>query len=156
MIKYTTDINNNITFNKETYNTLIKDDNSNKVITIFKGMGGALTQATNYNYMLLNDDAKKELINLYFKDLKYKYIRMPIGSCDFSPYPYEVHKWGKINLDEDKLNIWPMLKDIRKYKLIYMLSPWSPPKKWKNPLTNKLLKINYNKYANYLIDYINK
>ena len=97
MKKYVTDINNKIYFEEDyahsinTYDENVKVYKS-KTISFFSGIGGALTQSSTINYKLLSSYSKNKLINLYFKDLKYRYIRLPIGSCDFSPVTYDYLK----------------------------------------------------------------
>ena len=91
MKKYITDINNNILFGES---NIIETNNINESIEVydkiskFYGMGGALTHASTVNYKLLDNTSKEDFIKSYFEDLNYKYIRLPIGSCDFSPISY--------------------------------------------------------------------
>ena len=154
MKKYITDINNDILFEETKINkTKIIDETievKNKILH-FDGMGAALTQASTVNYLLLND--KKEFIKAYFEELKYKYIRLPIGSCDFSPISYDYLIDNNFDINKDKEYILPLLKDIKKYELSYVVSPWTPPKRWKN-IFNKLRKTKYRDYANYLVSYL--
>jgi len=159
MKKYVTDINNKLYFQEDyvhsinTYDEQIKLYKS-KSISFFSGMGGALTQASCYNYNKLTSYSKNKFINLYFKDLKYKYIRLPIGSCDFAPYTYSYLKGFKFNIEEDIKNIHPLLNDIKEYQISYLASPWSPPTRWKLPLINRLRRTCYRRYAKYLINYL--
>ncbi len=155
MKKYVTDIANDIWYEEELISDIDNIDETVEVkdkISFFEGMGGALTQASTVNYQLLNN--KEEFIKAYFEELNYKFIRLPIGSCDFSPISYDYLVDNKFDINKDKELIHPLLNDIKKYNLTYMASPWSPPKKWKN-IFNKLKKNRYSDYADYLVSYIN-
>ncbi len=159
MKKFLTDIKNDILFEEEKIiepNVIDEEINVGSIKSKFDGMGGALTQATNINYNYLSLDKEEEFLKLYFEELKYKYIRLPIGSCDFSPISYDYLNHKKFDIGEDKLYIQPLLKDImNNYKITYMASPWSPPYKYKNLFGTKLKKNRYEDYANYLINYLN-
>ena len=92
MKKFVTDIKNEILFDEA---LLIKTDVVSETIEIgnikskFEGMGAALTQASNINYNILSLEQEELFLKAYFEDLKYKFIRLPIGSCDFSPISYD-------------------------------------------------------------------
>ena len=158
MKKFVTDIKNEILFDEA---LLIKTDVVSETIEIgnikskFEGMGAALTQASNINYNILSLEQEELFLKAYFEDLKYKFIRLPIGSCDFSPISYDYLNHKKFDIGEDKLYIQPLLKDLMKYNLTYMASPWSPPNKYKNIFNIKLKKNKYEDYANYLVNYLN-
>ena len=159
MKKYVTNIKKNIYFDEQEIHTVDKADESIKVdfkknYSFFSGMGGALTQASTVNYLKLNSYNKNKLISLYFKDLKYKYIRLPIGSCDFSPCSYDYYKPFGFNINKDKEYIIPLLDDIKEFNISYIASPWSPPKIWKYPIINRLRLLCYGRYAKYLMKYI--
>ncbi len=159
MKKYVTDINNKRYFEEDyahsinTYDENVKVYKS-KTISFFSGIGGALTQASTVNYKLLSSYSKNKLINLYFKDLKYRYIRLPIGSCDFSPVTYDYLKGFKFDINKDNEYIIPLLDEIKDFKISYIASPWSPPKRWKYPIINRLRRTCYRRYAKYLIKYL--
>lgn len=102
------------------------------------GFGGALTEASAYNYSLLNDEAKKAFMKAYFDKedgIGYNFGRTHINSCDFSLDVYaNVDEGdmtlGSFNIERDKKYIIPFLKDAIKYsgnELILFASPWSPP-----------------------------
>ena len=160
MKKYVTDINNKIYFEEQEVNDVKDIDEEIKVykskqISFFSGMGGALTPSSTINYTLLDIYNKHRLIQAYFKDLKYKYIRLPIGSCDFSKEKYDYYKPFGINMEKDNIYISPLLDDIRdEYDLNYLAAPWSPPAIWKWPLINRLRRLCYGRYARYLIKYL--
>lgn len=168
MKKIVTDINNNIYLKEESINNISSDVNiiinKDKIITKWYGLGSAITESSAYNYSLLNDTLKKELINdLYSKDkLNLNLGRLPIGSCDFSldSYSYAYNNdLSDFSIDKDKKYIIPMLKDIYNYKKISLISsPWSPPAFMKNNKNllhgGKLKKEYYDLYAKYLKLYI--
>ena len=128
------------------------------------GMGGALTQSTNANFLKLSQNKQEELLQDYFfpSGLNYSYLRLPIASCDFAPYSYSyVSKkdGGDFSLKEDEQNLFPTLnKILEKKELTYLASPWSPPQVWKEPKKlyqgASLKKEYYQEYANYFVRYL--
>jgi len=106
MRKYITDIKNNLLFeevNLEEPNTIDEEIIVNDIKSKFDGMGAALTQASNINYNILSFEQEEEFLHAYFEDLKYKYIRLPIGSCDFSDRSYDYLNHNKFDIGEDKI-----------------------------------------------------
>ena len=95
------------------------------------GMGGAITEATAYNFSKLNPAKQKKLLEAYYgKDgLDYRWCRLSIGSNDFclKSYNYDLKNFS---IDHDKQWVIPMLKQIKK-DLTFIAAPWSPPKKMK-------------------------
>ena len=93
--KYITDIFHWKYFQEENVHIVADNNEENNVINVhpeflkqnWLGLGGALTNATLHNYEKLSDDKKKALINNYYKDLNYNFLRLPIGSTDFSTHP---------------------------------------------------------------------
>ena len=160
MKKYVTDINNKIYFKEQEINDVNDIDEEIKVykskqISFFSGMGGALTPSSTINYSKLDIYNKHRLIQAYFKDLNYKYIRLPIGSCDFSKEKYDYYKLFSLNMEKDKQYISPLLDDIKdEYDLNYLAAPWTPPAIWKWPLINRLRRLCYGRYSSYLIKYL--
>ena len=151
----------------------VKDYIENNVIRIYKdeevcdflGFGGAITESSAYNYSLLNDDLKKDLIDAYYSDLGLNYDlgRISLGSCDFSLKSYDnasKKDLSDFNLDNDYKYIIPMLKDIYNKKIIDLLaSPWTPPRFMKNNKSlifgGKLKTKYYELYSTYLSKYVN-
>ena len=173
MKKIITDINNNIYFKEHKIKLKkIKKYIENNVIRIYKdeeitnfiGLGAAITESSAYNYSLLNDNLKKELIKDYYSasGLNYELGRISIGSCDFSlsSYSYSNKKdLSDFSIDKDNKYIIPMLNDIYKYKKLDLVaSPWSPPSFMKDnkmlTLGGKLKKKYYSLYATYLRNFI--
>ena len=95
------------------------------------GMGGAITEATAYNFSKLSPVKQKKLLDAYYgKDgLDYRWCRLSIGSNDFCLKSYE-YDLKNFSIDHDKQWVIPMLKQIRK-DLTFIAAPWSPPKKMK-------------------------
>ena len=157
MKKYVTEILNNIWYEEKDVEVITSINETITVkdkISFFEGMGGALTQASTINYLRLSKEARKEFIKAYFEDLNYKFVRLPIGSCDFSNISYNyLNKDNSFDIKYDKELILPLLDDIKEYNLTYMASPWSPPKRWKN-IFGRLKKKRYDDYANYLVNYL--
>ena len=131
------------------------------------GFGGAFTQSSGYNYLKLNLDKKKQLLNDYFTEegLNYNMGRLPIGSCDFSPEEYSYsckEDLSDFTIEKDEKYIFPILNDARKIKndLKIISSPWSPPAFMKSNrrliLGGKLENKYSETWANYFIKYINK
>ena len=153
-----------IKLDKESLNNVIEI--SDREISTYLGMGGAISEASGYNYSLLSDDKKKELLELYYTDkgLDYNLGRIGIASNDFSlnSYQYTYKKdLSDFNIERDKLYIIPLLNDIYKYKKIDIVaSPWSPPAFMKNTklltLGGHLKKKYYDLYSDYLIKFINE
>lgn len=172
MLKYVTDIINDIYVNEEVIKEKKYHSNLDKkiiidinnVITNYLGMGGALTESTAYNYGLLSKKNKDNFIkDCFSKDgLNYNYARISIGSCDFSLsyYSYAKNKdLSDFSISNDKKYIIPLIKDIKNEKDISIIaSPWSPPRMYKFIKTlrfgTKLKKKYYNSYSDYLIKFI--
>ena len=123
-------------------------------------LGGAVTEATAYNFAKLSAKRQNDFIRACFgkKGLNYKWVRIAIGSNDFclTPYEYTMRKSLRdFSIEADKRYIIPMLKKILAYKDVKIIaSPWSPPSFMK---TNKQLvrggrlKRNYYEtYARYI------
>ena len=119
-------------------------------------LGGALTEATAYNFAKLGAKRQDDFIRACFskKGLNYNWVRIAIGSNDFclTPYEYTMKKSLRdFSIDVDKKYIIPMLKKILAYKKVKIIaSPWSPPSFMK---TNKQLtgggRLKRNYYATY-------
>ena len=124
----------------------------------WQGIGGAITEATAYNYAKLNPSKKRQLLDAYFSKngLDYRWGRLSIGGNDFCLEPYEYTK--RVNLSDfsikhDEKWVLPMLGDIlRRKNLCLVATPWSPPKCMKLTLGNfSVLKPwCYDEYAKYI------
>lgn len=102
------------------------------------GFGGAITDSAAYVYSLLDAVQKQELLETYFgrDQMQYRFVRIPIDSCDFSLSHYEAdgeetdEKLEHFSFERVERYILPMLRDAEAVyggKLEIMLSPWSPP-----------------------------
>lgn len=103
-----------------------------------RGFGGAITDSAGYVYSLMSEEHKREMVNKYFNkdDMKYRFVRIPIDSCDFSLEHYEAdsdeadEKFLKFSFERVEKYILPLLdaaEEVYGEKLEIMLSPWSPP-----------------------------
>ena len=133
-----------------------------------QGFGGAFTEASTYNYSLLNETLQKEVIEGYFGEegLRYNLARTHIHSCDFALGNYTYIEEGDselktFNIGHDKENMIPMIKDAMKASdtpIHFLASPWSPPAFMKtNGEMNhggKLKKEYYDVWAKYIVKYI--
>ncbi len=124
----------------------------------WQGIGGAITEATAYNYAKLNPSKKRQLLDAYFSKngLDYRWGRLSIGGNDFCLKPYEYTKrvgLSDFSIKHDEKWVLPMLGDIlRKKNLCLVATPWSPPKCMKFTLRNfSMLKPwCYDEYAKYI------
>ena len=124
----------------------------------WRGIGGAITEATAYNYSKLNPSKKRQLLDAYYgKDgLDYRWGRLSIGSNDFCLKPYEYTKKADLSdfsIKHDEKWVLPMLEDVLRKKTLYLVAtPWSPPKCMKLTLGNfSVLKPwCYDEYAKYI------
>lgn len=120
----------------------------------WQGLGGAITEATAYNFAKLDLDKQKKLLDLYYgkNGLDYRWGRISIGSNDFCLEPFEYCKRTDLkdfSIEHDKKYVLPMLKQILKKKDLELLAcPWSPPKCMK--IGKRLKPWCYKKYANYI------
>lgn len=86
------------------------------------GFGGAITESAAYVYSLMDPEQKKQMLGKYFGkgEMSYRFVRIPIDSCDFSLGHYEADG----NEDDAQLEgfsfervekyILPMLEDAEK------------------------------------------
>ncbi len=135
-------------------------DSSYKGQMIF-GFGAAITEASAYLYASLTEEKKHEFIRALFskEGLNYSFVRLCIGSSDFSLGEYDYQTEHGFSLAHEEKYLFPLLKDILKVKKVHFFaSPWSPPKTMKSNLKRqnggRLKKECYIEYANYLADYI--
>ncbi len=124
----------------------------------WQGMGGAITEATAYNFSKLSSQRQKAFLDAYYgKDgLDYRWCRLPIGSCDFCPKPFK-YDLKDFSINHDKQWVIPMLKQIKK-DLTFIAAPWTPPRSMKFPPIRRfggwLKPWCYNRYANYLKNWL--
>lgn len=135
----------------------------------FEGFGGALTESAGYIFGQMNKDQQDEMLQQYFGagQMKYRMVRIPIDSCDFSLGHYEAvedaedKEFGRFQLERVEQNIFPLLDSAQKVygdDLDIMLTPWSPPAYMKTNQDRNhggRLKEEYKKiWAEYICRYI--
>ena len=126
----------------------------------WQGIGGALTEATAYNFSKLSPKKQQKFLDAYYgKDgLDYHWVRLSIGSNDFCLEPFEYTKKRNLSdfsITHDKKWLLPMLKTVlAKKSLKIVAAPWSPPRCLKllpEPRHGvPLAPWNYQRYAKYL------
>lgn len=153
------------------------DGTENEVINLypqmnyqtFEGFGGALTDAAGYEFSLLDEEQREELLSQYFATdkMNYQKVRIHMDSCDFSTHMYEAdgdendEKLENFSLEDTQRYIIPLLDAAQKKAgkpLKIMLSPWSPPAYMKTNGKRKeggsLKPEYYGRWARYLCRYI--
>ena len=127
--------------------------------------GGAVTDSAGYVFSRMQAEDQETLLDAYFgkNGLNYRLLRVPIDSCDFSLEQYEAAPDGDpshFDLSRPLRYILPMLEAIkaRKPDIRLMLSPWSPPKIFKDNHQRhgggKCLPEYYSAWAEYICCYI--
>lgn len=133
-----------------------------------EGFGGAFTEASTYNYSLLDQDLQREVLEGYFgaDGLRYNLARTHIHSCDFALGNYTYIEEGDAELKSfdiahDKNNMIPMIKAAiaeSDTPIHFLASPWSPPAfmKTNNDMNHggKLKPEYYQTWAAYVVRYI--
>jgi len=132
--------------------------NKNLSLGTWLGLGGAITEATAYNFSKLSVAKQKKLLDAYYgKDgLDYRWCRLPIGSCDFCLEPFE-YNLKHFSIEHDKQWVIPMLKQVKK-DITFIAAPWSPPRSMKFPPMRRfggwLKPWCYDRYADYLKNWL--
>lgn len=130
-----------------------------KVVTIWAGFGGAITEAAAYNYSLLPKARQQAFLRAYFdkSGLNYNWGRISIGSNDFCLAPYEYTgdpKLEDFSTEHEERYVLPLLRDIFKLRELNLIaSPWSPPSFMKSNhslIGGRLKRRFYKTYAAYL------
>ena len=126
----------------------------------WQGLGGAITEATAYNFSKLNRKRQRDLIDAFYsKDgLDYRWCRLSIGSNDFCLKPYQYtdrFNLRDFSIEHDREYVIPMLKmALEKQNLQIIASPWSPPAFLKTTHRTRfgghLKPWRYKTYANYI------
>lgn len=111
-----------------------------KKLGTWRGLGGAISEATAYNFSKLSPERQQGFLRAYYSEegLNYSWGRLSIGSNDFCLKPYEYTKRGDMSdfsIVHDEKWVIPMLHAIQKFRkkqgfkedLTYVASPWSPP-----------------------------
>ena len=131
---------------------------------VWQGLGGAITEATAYNFTKLSPDKQRKLLEAYYSKngLGYRWGRVSIGSNDFclKPYEYTTKKnLSDFTIEHDREYVLPLLKKIlAKHELKLVASPWSPPSCMKfvkkNRLDGALKPWCYDNYAKYIAKWL--
>lgn len=120
----------------------------------WQGLGGAIAEATAYNFAKLDSEKQKKLLDLYYgkNGLDYRWGRISIGSNDFCLEPFEYCKRTDLkdfSIEHDKKYVLPLLNRILKKKDLELLAcPWSPPRCFK--IGKRLKPWCYKKYVSYI------
>lgn len=103
------------------------------------GFAGAFTDSAGYVYSQMTRQQQETLMHAYFDPdkLNYRFIRVPMDSCDFSIEQFEAAPGGdlsRFSMERAGKYILPMLEDAQRIagrKIPLLLSPWSPPARFK-------------------------
>lgn len=127
---------------------------------VWQGLGGAITEATAYNFSKLNKEKQGKLIDAYYgkNGLDYRWCRLSIGSNDFCLAPYQYTRRVSLrdfNILHDKRWVLRMLKKALQQKDLQIIaSPWSPPACFKTTHLQRfgghLKPWRYRTYARYI------
>lgn len=104
----------------------------------FEGFGGAITESAGYVFSKMDKEKQDAMLEEYFgrENMKYRMVRIPIDSCDFSLGHYEAvtdqmdRTFAGFQLERVEKNIFPLLDRAQRVygeALEIMLTPWSPP-----------------------------
>lgn len=132
---------------------------------VWENFGGAVTDSAGYVFSLMSKKMQEAFIEAYFgaNGLGYKLIRVPIDSCDFSLEQYEASPDGDpahFDMSRPLRYILPLLEAIREREpeVTLMLSPWSPPVKFKSTYRREqgghCMEQYYTAWAEYICQYI--
>ena len=134
-------------------------------LSVWKGLGGAITEATAYNFSKLDSEKQQAFLQAYYgKDgLGYSWGRISIGSNDFCLKPFEYTKkmdLSDFSIEHDRKWLIPMIQKILKHNkdLIFLAAPWSPPSFMKftgmTRFGGRLKFWRYAKYTEYLCKWL--
>lgn len=175
---YTTTYDNNIEkCVEQTVDFLPDNGEENQLVNLypvmqyqtFEGFGGALTDSAGYIFSQMNQEQQDEMLQQYFgaDEMKYRMVRIPIDSCDFSLGHYEAVRdaedkdFSGFQLEQVEKTIFPLLnrsQEVYGDDLEIMLTPWSPPAYMKTNNDRNhggQLKEEYKKvWADYICRYI--
>ena len=130
----------------------------------WQGLGGAITEATAYNFSKLSQKRQHDLIDAFYgrDGLDYRWCRLSIGSNDFCLKPYQyTNKYSlrDFSIEHDRKYVLPMLKmALKKRNLQIIASPWSPPAFLKTTHMKRfgghLKPWRYKTYSNYILKWL--
>ena len=134
----------------------------------FIGFGAALTEASGYVYAQMDEQTRREFIELCFgaEGNRYSLARTSIQSCDFSlvPRSYLANSSDRalesFNIDDDYAYVLPLVFDAcaKNPGLEVLATPWSPPK-WAKTNRNmkyggRLVRKHYDTWARMMARYV--
>ena len=143
--------------------------NPAKTFQTFKGIGGAITDASAEVFAKLPQEKQQKLLEAYYdpeKGIGYTLARTNIHSCDFSSRSYTyIHEGDKdlttFSIDHDQKLRIPLIKEATRTaggELPLYVSPWSPPAFMKTNKSmlqgGKLLPEFAQSWANYYVKFI--
>lgn len=105
---------------------------------MFRGFGGAFTEAAGWAWLTLSEKRQAELLEAYFGEsgLRYALGRVHLNSCDFSLSNYacvesrEEYEAGRFSVERDSVYLLPFIQAAGRTAgrpIELLLSPWSPP-----------------------------
>ena len=175
-----TDPQNGILFEKQEPLSFSKSSSEDPIIKIdenltyqiMDGFGFTLSQGSAQHLLGMNPEARMEILKELFgseeNSIGVSYLRLSVAASDLNEYPFSYHDVEdaekdtlllKFDLGPDKKDVLPVLKEILAInpEIKLMASPWSPPswmKDNKDTRGGKLLPEYYDRYALYLVKYI--
>ena len=140
---------------------------TDKKLGTWRGLGGAISEATAYNFSKLSPEKQQDFLRAYYgqEGLNYAWGRLSVGSNDFCLKPFEYTKrsdMSDFSIAHDEKWVIPMLRAIQKFRkkegfkdeLLFIASPWSPPSYMKTTRITRfggsLIWRKYKQYAEYL------
>ena len=140
---------------------------TDKKLGTWRGLGGAISEATAYNFSKLSPEKQQDFLRAYYgqEGLNYAWGRLSVGSNDFCLKPFEYTKrsdMSDFSIAHDEKWVIPMLRAIQKFRkkegfkdeLLFIASPWSPPSYMKTTHITRfggsLILWKYKQYAEYL------
>ena len=99
-----------------------------------EGFGGALTESAAWVIAQMPPMRRKEILDAYFSELGYNYVRIHMNSCDFSleNYSYVADNDAELktfSIAREERYVIPALREAwkRSPDMRLYFSPWSPP-----------------------------
>ncbi|MCS4435405.1 glycoside hydrolase family 30 protein [Aquiflexum gelatinilyticum] len=139
---------------------------------VMDGFGFTLSQGSAIHLLGMRPEPRNEILQELFgkgeNSIGVSYLRLSVASSDLNQYPFSYHDIEEgekdtllVNFDlgPDRNDVIPVLKEIFTINpnIKLMASPWSPPswmKDNKDTRGGKLLPEYYDRYALYLVKYI--
>jgi glucosylceramidase len=175
-----TDPKNGILFEKQPPVLFSKSDPQDVVINLdesvayqeMDGFGFTLSQGSAIHLLGMRPEPRNEILEELFgkgeNSIGVSYLRLSVAASDLNEYPFSYHDIEEgekdtllVNFDlgPDRNDVIPVLKEIFAINpdIRLMASPWSPPswmKDNKDTRGGKLLPEYYDRYALYLVKYI--